>query len=323
MADGWPVVVLGDGTSEGSSLRSACEDQTGSPFRCSVPAFPIPDLRGTVLGRKEMTDRQPLEHVLAGWQLPKGDDLLACVERMIRPALLAGHFGSSHTRLVSGLQYHLGGAQDTEELADLARLSSSDRVLDVCCFIGGPALQLAHRIGCRVTGIDLDENAIAAAERLAEVAGLSDLLDFRVADAGDLPFEDSAFSVVWNQGSLDPNEHWLEEFDRVLSPGGRFAFTFQMKGTKDDGRWTLEDLILLVERLGYRADHAEDITQRDIRIGWKALDSKLSEREEEFREILGPDWVQDAHEEFRGEAEAMRHGTWGNGRIVATKQSGQ
>ena len=267
-----------------------------------------------------MTDRQPLEQVLAGWQLPDGDDLLDRVERMIRPALLAGHFGSSHTRLVSGLQYHLGGAQDTDELAGLARLSSSDHVLDVCCFIGGPAIQLADRIGCRVTGIDLDQDAIAGAGRLAEVVGLSELLDFRVADAGDLPFEDRTFSVVWNQCSLDSDEHWLEEFDRVLSPGGRFAFTFQMKGTNDDGRWTLEDLISLVERLGYRVDHSDDITQRDIRIGWNALDSRLTEREGEFREVFGPEWVQKAHEEFRGEAEAMRQGKWGNGRIVATKQ---
>ena len=136
-----------------------------------------------------MTDRLPLEQVLAGWKLPDGDDLLDRVERMIRPALLAGHFGSSHTRIVSGLQYHLGGAQDTDELAALARLSSSDHVLDVCCFIGGPAVQLADRIGCRVTGIDLYQDAIAAAGRLAEVAALSDLLDFRVADAGDADSE--------------------------------------------------------------------------------------------------------------------------------------
>ncbi len=266
-----------------------------------------------------MREKSSIEDTLARWELPDGGDLLDGVERMVRPALLAGHFGSSYTRFVTGLQYHLGGAQDTRELADLARLSSSDRVLDVCCFIGGPALQLADSVGCRVTGIDLDADAIAAANRIAAVTDYSNLLEFKVADAGSIPFDDDTFTVVWSQCSLDPNEQWLEEFDRVLLPNGRFAFTFQIRGRKDDGRWTLAELKSLVERLGYRVDHADDITQRDIHIGWNLLDNRLSEREDEFRNVLGDAWVREAHEEFRGEAEAMRNGKWGNGRIVATK----
>ncbi len=265
-----------------------------------------------------MTEKSELHGVLAGWELPEGPNLLDRVEEMIRPALLAGHFGRSFTRFVSGLQYHLGGAQDTRELADLASLSSSDHVLDVCCFVGGPAVQLADTVGCRVTGVDLDANAIAAASRIAQVAGLADLLEFNVADAGNLPFADSAFTVIWNQSALDSNEHWLKGFDRVLSPGGRFAFTFQRKG-KNDNRWTLADLTSLLGDLGYTVNHADDITQRDIRIGWNALDSKLSEREDVFTAALGDEWVQKAHQEFRAETERMKNGEYGNARVIATK----
>lgn len=265
-----------------------------------------------------MTEKSELDDLLAGWELAEGPNLLDRVEEMIRPALLAGHFGTSFTRFVSGLQYHLGGAQDTRELADLARLSSSDHVLDVCCFVAGPAVQLADTVGCRVTGVDLDANAIAAALRIAQVAGLADLLEFKVADAGDLPFADSAFTVIWNQCSLDSNEHWLKEFDRVLSPAGRFAFTFQRKG-KTDNRWALADLTSLLEDLGYTVNHADDITQRDIRIGWNALDTKLSEREAVFSAALGDEWVQKAHQEFRAEIERMKNGEYGNARVVATK----
>jgi len=267
-----------------------------------------------------MTEKPELDDVLAGWTLPEGTDLLDRVERMIRPALLAGYFGKSFTRFVSGLQYHLGGAQDTRELADLAGISPSDHVLDVCCFIGGAAVQLATSIGCRVTGVDLDAKAIAAASHIAQVAGVADLLEFEVADAGALPFDDGAFTVVWNQCSLDSNERWLKEFDRVLSPGGRFAFTFQRKG-KSDNRWTLDQLTSLLEGLGYTINHADDITQRDIEIGWKALDSKLSEREDVFRAALGDEWVQKAHQEFRAEIERMKNGEYGNARVVATKRS--
>jgi ubiquinone/menaquinone biosynthesis C-methylase UbiE len=267
-----------------------------------------------------MTNRPELDGVLTNWTLPDGQDLLDRVELMIRPALLAGHFGKSFTRFVSGLQYHLGGAQDTRELAQLAGLSDADRVLDVCCFIGGPAIQLADSIGCRVTGIDLDAAAIAAATRIADVTGLSRLLKFEVANAGDLPFSNESYSVVWNQCSLEPNEHWLQEFDRILESGGRFAFTFQRKG-KSDQRWTLDHMTSLLQGMGYVVTHADDITERDIEIGWKALDSKLSELESEFRSVLGDEWVKKAHQEFRSEVEKMKNGEYGNARIVATKPS--
>ena len=266
-----------------------------------------------------MTEEPRLDDVLAGWALPDGTDLLDRVERMIRPALLSGYFGKSFTRFVSGLQYHLGGSQDTQELADLVDLSLSDPVLDVCCFVGGPAVQLADSVGCHVTGVDLDANAIAAASRIAQIAGYADLLEFKVANAGDLPFEDTTFNVVWNQCSLDSSEHWLREFDRVLVPGGRFAFTFQRKG-KHDERWTLVEMTSLLEGLGYDVTYADDITQRDIEIGWKALDSKLSRLAVEFRVALGEEWVQKAHQEFRTEIEKMENGEYGNARVVATKR---
>lgn len=263
----------------------------------------------------------PLDAVLAAWTLPEGGDLLERVERMIRPALLAGCFGTSTTRFVAGLQYHLGGAQDTRELAELARVSAADHVLDVCCFIGGPALQLAHAIGCRVTGIDHDPNAIAAAARIARLVGAAERLEFRAADAGRLPFPDGTFTVVWSQCSLESYERWLREFHRVLAPGGRMALTFQMKG-RSDNRWTLADLVSLLEGMGYQIEHADDITRRDIEIGWNALDRKLSECEDEFRRRLGRDWVERAHRGFRREAGRMAAGEYGNGRVVATRPGG-
>jgi ubiquinone/menaquinone biosynthesis C-methylase UbiE len=263
--------------------------------------------------------------VIAEWQLPRGKSLLSRVEKMIRPVLLRGYFGTSYTRFVSGLQYHLGGELDTAELAALANVTSNDNVLDACCFVGGPALQLANTFQCRVTGIDIAENCILAANRIAQLSRLPHLLDFLVADAENLPFKDERFTVVWNQASLAHKESWLKEFDRVLAPGGHFAFTFQFRGvnSKEDdlfSSWTIQDVVALLESLGYSVQHVDDLTERDIEIGWKALNQKLSNQKRELVEQLGEEWVNDAHGDFMNEIKKMKNGLWGNARIIATKK---
>jgi ubiquinone/menaquinone biosynthesis C-methylase UbiE len=267
-----------------------------------------------------------LAKIIETWQSPHLDGPGSClpaIEKMIFPALVQGFFGSSPTLIVSGLQYHLGGEQDTKELARLAGISHSDKVLDVCCFLGGPAIQLAESFGCQVTGIDRSENCIVAAQKISSLCRLDHLLEFYVADAQNLPFKGDQFSVVWNQGSLDHDEAWLKEFDRVLKPEGRLALTFAIRGknpNKDSPKWTLETIGKLVKKLGYSLDHLEDITARDIEIGWKGLIQELQRKEGTFVKALGKDWVQKAHQKFTDETEQMKAGIWGNGRMVATKR---
>jgi len=264
-----------------------------------------------------------LRETIDNWKLPDGGSLLERIERMIHPTLMHGHFGSSPTLIVCGLQYHLGGERDTEELADLASLTYNDHVLDVCCYLGGPAIQLAGFFQCEVTGIDISERCITAANQINKLSGLCDLVDFVRADAASLPFEDGQLTVVWSQCSLSHSEAWLRELDRVLAPDGRLALTFAIRGNNPNEhspKGRLQDIARLIHDLGYSVENAEDITERDIEIGWKALDHRLSEQEEEFATVLGRDWVHEAHNEFADEIQQMREGKWGNGRMVATKK---
>jgi len=102
------------------------------------------------------------------------------------------------------------------------------RVLDVGCGIGGPALHLAERHGCRVTGLDLVETSIAEAAERAADRGLSSLVDFRVGDAADMPFGDGDFTIVWGQDAwchVPTKDALISECARVLEPGGVIAFT--------------------------------------------------------------------------------------------------
>jgi len=259
-----------------------------------------------------------------GWQLPAGDTLLERVERMVNPHIWAGRFGESATIMVLGLQYHLGGHQDTTELAELCGIGTQDRVLDTCCFMGGPALQLAETYGCTVTGFDLWDAPLWAAQRIAQLCDLRDRLHYVKADAGAIPFRDESFSVVWNQCSLEHDPAWIGAFDHVLAPGGRMALTFQHCGKTRDpddpfGRWSIGDLCGRLQARGYAILHADDISERDIAIGWQAMINRLRSERKTFAARLGEEWVHQALSEFEGEIVRMRAGAWGNGRIVAQK----
>lgn len=266
-----------------------------------------------------------IDELIQSWKLPEHGTLQERIEEMIRPAVIAGRFATSPTARLCGLQYHLSGQEDTRQLAELAGISSEDSVLDVLSYLGGPALQLAETYGCRVTGVDIAEDFVAAASRIAELAGLSDRVGFQTGDSQELPFSSEQFSVVWCQGLSGHDETCLREFDRVLLPGGRLAFTLATRGVDPDAdspEWALEEVGDSVRKLGYSIRDIQDITDRDIEIGWNALDRKLNEEHDQFAAVLGEQWVRDAHARFADEIRRMREGRWGNGRIVAVKPAG-
>src|SRR6267143_1286132 len=65
-------------------------------------------------------------------------------------------------------QFHGRGLEATQEIAAMLKVAPTDHLLDVGSGIGGPARYMAHRFGCRVTGIDLTAEYCEAA-RYGEV----------------------------------------------------------------------------------------------------------------------------------------------------------
>ena len=55
-------------------------------------------------------------------------------------------------------QFHVGGFEATEKLAQLLCPPQGSYVLDVGSGLGGPSRYLAAKYGCRVVGIDITEN---------------------------------------------------------------------------------------------------------------------------------------------------------------------
>ncbi|HEX6359296.1 class I SAM-dependent methyltransferase [Actinophytocola sp.] len=110
-----------------------------------------------------------------------------------------------------------------ETLVEAADLRPGARVLDVATGTGHVAIAAARRF-CDVTGIDYVPDLVDAARRRAAAEDLD--IDFLVADAENLPFEDDSFDYVFSAiGVMFTADHQraADELVRVCRPGGRIA----------------------------------------------------------------------------------------------------
>ena len=106
------------------------------------------------------------------------------------------------------------------------RLPRGGTALDVATGTGDLALALARVAGPggRVVGIDFAEAMLEVARRKAHQRGVT--VEFRHADALDLPFPNASFDAVtigFGLRNVSDIPRALTEMARVLRPGGRLA----------------------------------------------------------------------------------------------------
>lgn len=149
------------------------------------------------------------------------------------------HYGNFHSELYSEIRHSAFGedigqsgwqtAAEQDQYLPALSLASGKKLLDVCCGSGGPALRIAHKSGCALTGIDLHEAGISVAHAMAAARGMGEHCEFQTANAAErLPFNDEEFDAIT---CIDAIIHLpdrplvLAEWKRILKPGGRMLFT--------------------------------------------------------------------------------------------------
>jgi arsenite methyltransferase len=123
----------------------------------------------------------------------------------------------------TGATKHMGGFETTKELIQLCHIGEDTYVLEIGVGVGATACYLAKTFGCRVVGVDLRGSMIARASERAIKEGVADRVEFRVADAQTLPFQDAQFDVVMAESVttfIHDKQNAIGEYARVTRPGG-------------------------------------------------------------------------------------------------------
>jgi ubiquinone/menaquinone biosynthesis C-methylase UbiE len=111
---------------------------------------------------------------------------------------------------------------------DFAALQANERVIDVGCGTGAAAQYAAEAVGIlgQVTGVDVNAGMLEVARSLPVGPGAP--LEWREANAAQLPLDDESIDVVLCAQTLQflpEKESGLSEMRRVVKPGGRVALS--------------------------------------------------------------------------------------------------
>jgi cyclopropane fatty-acyl-phospholipid synthase-like methyltransferase len=124
--------------------------------------------------------------------------------------------------------------KQNEVMAAMTGITSTDKVLDAGCGVGGSSIWLAKHIGCDVTGITITPKQVIRANGNAANNEVSDKVRFEEMDYLHTNFADETFDVIWALESVchaPDKKDFIKEASRLLKPGGRLIIAdyFQIK----------------------------------------------------------------------------------------------
>ena len=118
---------------------------------------------------------------------------------------------------------------ESNQIPTQLKIVEDSNVLELGCGSGGYAIYVAERTACRITGIDLNAQAIRNANRLARNRDMIPQVRFLRADlTKKLPYDPNTFDAIFANDVLPhiPNRPiLLADIFRILKPGGRVLYS--------------------------------------------------------------------------------------------------
>ncbi len=139
--------------------------------------------------------------------------------------------------LIMGEQIHIGGFVSSMDLAQKAGIESQTKGVDLCCCNGaGMRFLVRFRDVARMCGVDATEKVVEQGRRLCEQEGLSDKINFVLADVCGSGLEEANVDFVWGEDAwcyVADKEKLISEAARIVKPGGVIAFTDWVQGAAE------------------------------------------------------------------------------------------
>ena len=131
--------------------------------------------------------------------------------------------------LIMGEQIHIGGFASSMDLAEKAGIGSGMNGVDLCCCNGaGMRFLVRFRDVAHMEGVDATEKVIEQGFSRCQNEGLSDRIEFTLADVCDSGLPDAGADFVWGEDAwcyVVDKEKLISEAARIVKPGGVIAFT--------------------------------------------------------------------------------------------------
>ena len=136
--------------------------------------------------------------------------------------------------LIMGEQIHIGGFTSSMDLSEKAGISSGLSGVDLCCCNGaGMRFLVRFKNVTKMHGVDATEKVVEQGRNRCEQEGLSDKIEFTLADVCNSGLADASADFVWGEDAwcyVVDKKKLIAETARIVKPGGTIAFTDWIEG---------------------------------------------------------------------------------------------
>ena len=136
--------------------------------------------------------------------------------------------------LIMGEQIHIGGFASSMDLAERAGIQAGGTGVDLCCCNGaGMRFLVRFRDVAQMRGVDATEKVIEQGRARCAAEGLSEKIEFTLADVCDSGLEGERADFVWGEDAwcyVVDKDKLIREAARLVKPGGTIAFTDWVEG---------------------------------------------------------------------------------------------